>query len=93
MNEIMGMIAEATITVSVLQITIMIIMFSLCLLFRFNKLGLLLAYLYTFHMGWTFCQAELIHKGTQFHTYAMVYVIFGMFVLFLSIVQMFQSQD
>jgi hypothetical protein len=91
--EFLSIVREAHISAPVTQVIIIIVALSMCLLFRFNRTGLIIAYIYTFYMGWQFCQAELMVKAPDLKPYAAVYLIFGAVVLFLTVISMFRSSD
>ena len=91
MSEMMSIIAEAKVVTSVAQILFMVIALSLCLLFRRNRTGLVVAYLYTLYIGWNFCQAEILAKAPHLRPYAYIYLAMGIVVLALTVFGMLKQ--
>jgi len=88
----MILVREANVVVPVTHIVFIILTLSVCLLFRCNSAGLLIAYVYSFFLGWKFCQSDLMTKSDQYQSYVVVYFVFGGIVLLLTIVSMFLIQ-
>lgn len=84
-------IQEGTVAAPVTEIFAMLLALSMCLLFRLNRLGLILAYVFTFHMGWLFCQRGLLVDMPSLRPYSGLYFLFGGAILFLTIIGMTRS--
>jgi len=81
-------IQDASITVPLIELIILFVFLTVCLLLRFSRTGLIVAYLSIYHWGWFFCLHNnyLDHKiRTMFLT---GYIVFGILVLTLAIVAM-----
>ena len=82
---IVDILKTASVTVPAWELAAAFISVSLCMLFRFNQLGLLISYLFTFRLGWIFCQTDLLTKP-QYEAFGPAYLAFGGLVLFLTII-------
>jgi|GEM_PF-1513157 len=81
-------IQDASITVPLIELIILFVFLTVCLLLRLSRTGLIIAYLFIYRWGWTFCLHNnfLDHKiRTMFLT---GYIVFGILVLTLAIVAM-----
>lgn len=91
-SELLSTIGEATITITTTELVLVIIALSICLLFRWNRLGMIVSYLFTFYMGWLFCKKELLSKeSNEFEAFVIGYVIFGCVVLLLAVIDLFRK--
>jgi hypothetical protein len=91
-GEIITLVQETHISVSVSAIVILLVSLSVCLLMRLNSAGLIIAYLFTLHMGWLFCQRELLAKLPGLERYAVIYFVFGGVVLLLAVFGIMQNR-
>ena len=66
-----------------IEVSILITVLTICLLFRFNRIGLVAAYVFTYRWGWLFFSKEN-------HGYLIPYFIFGGLVLFLTVISLFR---
>ena len=82
--EIWTVLLQAEVPMPVPEIIVTLAALSLCMLFRFNRAGLLISYLFVFHMGWLLCQNELVQKHSEYGTFALAYLLLGAVVLCLS---------
>lgn len=53
MDHIIEIIRNASVTLPALEITVLLIVLSICLVFKFSKTGLLTAYAFAYKWGWT----------------------------------------
>ena len=81
-------IQDASITVSLVELVILFVFLTVCLLLRLSRTGLIIAYLFIYHWGWSFCLHNnyLGHKITTM--FLTGYIVFGILVLTLAIVAM-----
>jgi len=93
-SELLNTAAEAKITITTSEVIILMLGLTLCLLFRWNRIGLIVSYLSTFYLGWIFCRDELLAKEkNQFDDFVTGYIIFGVLVLILSVIDMFRKHS
>jgi len=88
-DEVLAIIQQAKIEVHAPQLLLVIAGLSFCLLLRYIRLGLIIAYAYTFHLGWLFCEKDLLSRGDPYDNYAISYLVFGWVLLLLSGIGMF----
>lgn len=88
MDKFMNVIAEAHVPMPMWEVSLLLIGLSACLVLRFNKMGLLAAYLFTFHMGWVALDGELLKQMPSLRPYAWVYFASGVVVLLLALIGM-----
>ncbi|MBN1670929.1 MAG: hypothetical protein JXR37_07845 [Kiritimatiellae bacterium] len=73
-------IMGAEVPIPVWEAMLLLALLTLCLLFRYSRPGLVIAYVFTYRWGWRFCQQGAL---TVWNTFAIVYVLFGTAVLAL----------
>ncbi len=71
---------HSSITLPTLEIMLLLVLITLCLLFRWNRAGLIIAYVDAYRWGWIFFNEAF--KG-QFQDYLVGYYIFGVSVAIL----------
>ena len=52
MDHIVEIIRNASVTLPAMEITVLLIVLSICLLFKFSRIGLLTAYVFAYKWGW-----------------------------------------
>ncbi len=77
-NELNHIIAKSSLTLPAAELTIHIVLLTLCLLFRYSRTGILIAYIFAYRWGWQVVGG--LGGKAQFF-----YLIFGMLVGILSI--------
>lgn len=85
-SELMEMFRTANIVVPAWQLSVALIAISICLVFRLNSSGLILAFLFTFYLGWSFWRTDLLPRSSQFETYGAIYLVCGALVLLLTVI-------
>ena len=91
--ELLQLIKCASVPVPVSELILLLGSLSLCMLFRLPRLGLIFAYICTLHMGWLFCERELLSHPGQSGPFVAIYFFFGGLILFLAIITMLRSTD
>ncbi|OGV62165.1 MAG: hypothetical protein A2498_14110 [Lentisphaerae bacterium RIFOXYC12_FULL_60_16] len=86
LSQILDLIRNANITLPVTEVSILLLLLTSCLLFRFNRTGLMTAYVFAYRWGWMFF-------SDQKQSYVFAYMIFGMAVGFLAVVGMIRSRE
>jgi hypothetical protein len=70
------------------DVMILLVVITLCLLFRWNRAGLIIAYVDAYRWGWVFFNESF--KGL-FQTYLIGYYIFGVVVVLLYLLSWYFS--
>ena len=68
------------------EVMLLVAGLSICLVFKFSRAGLIIAYIVVFRWGWMF-----FTKHNQ--EFFVIYLIFGIIVAALTILGMFQAQE
>ena len=85
-QELIETFKTASLAVPVWQLSVALVAISVCLVFRLNGTGLLLAFLFTFYLGWDFWRKDLLPKSPEFETYGAIYLVCGALVLLLTVI-------
>ncbi len=85
-QQFMSTVTNASITISALELTFVIVALTSCLVFRFPRTGLIVAYLFCYKNGWT---VMLQHSPT----YVAGYMCFGILVGVVSVIGMLKSDN
>jgi len=82
--ELFHTASAAQLELPALEVTILVILLTCCLLFRFTKTGLIVAYIFVYRWGWIFFveQPQEVLVG---------YLIFGCFVGILTVIGMLRT--
>ncbi len=85
MNNLLSFImTKACITLPVMEITLLVLTLSLCLVFRLSKVGLIIAYIFAYRWGWMFFMGQEQH-------FLVAYSITGIAVGTLTVIGMLRS--
>ena len=74
LNELFHAFQQSSITLTTLEVMILLVVITLCLLMRWNRFGLIVAYVNAYRWGWQFFYESF--QG-QFQIYLVGYYIFG----------------
>ena len=80
-SEIFSVIDGANLSLPVIEVTGLMVVVSLCLVFRYNRIGLIAAYLVAYRWGWMFVSSD-------YQQARIPYIWFGGAVTVLSIFSM-----
>ena len=86
LNEFINIISEASLPLPALEIAILLVSLTLCLVFRLNRIGLVIAYLFAYRWGWI----VFVERSQSFLT---VYLLFGSIVGILTVAGLLKSPD
>lgn len=86
LSEVIKILEGATVTLPVLEIASLTLIVSLCLVFRYNRTGLITAYLFAYRWGWPF-----FHGQSQ--QALMAYMWFGGAVVLLTVISMLRDSN
>jgi len=81
-------IQEASITIPLVELIISFLLLTICLLLRFPRVGLIVAYLFTYRWGWLFYLHNNFSGQQARNLFLTGYIIFGIIVLALTVVAM-----
>lgn len=87
-NELLAFsetIREVTITIPSFEIVTLLVLLTICLFIRHYRLGLVVAYVFSYRLGWI---ALARAYGGEVNPYIMLYLVFGLLVLLLCIYTM-----
>ena len=82
--EIVQLIKSASITLPMAELAILIIILTTCLVFHFNRTGIIAGYIFTYRWGWLFFVS---HE----QKYLVMYLVFGVVVGVLAVVGMLKT--
>ncbi|MBA4389299.1 MAG: hypothetical protein C0404_15110 [Verrucomicrobia bacterium] len=82
--ELYEMLRKATLTLPALEVTLLVVIFAVCLVFRFSRVGLVAGYIFVYRWGWIFF-------ADHEQSFLVSYLVFGMVVGTLAVVQMMRS--
>jgi hypothetical protein len=85
-ETIFKVLSNAQITLPMIELALLMIIMTACLLFQYTQTGLVVAYLFCYRWGMVFVQ-------TQSQTIVICYIIFGSMVGILTVVGMFQNTE
>ena len=77
-------LSGASLTVSALELSLLMIILSACLVFRFSKTGLIAAYLFCYKLGW-------IVMSSHSQSYMIGYLVFGVIVGVVTVIGMLKT--
>ena len=58
MSETLDLIQSATVSLPALEVTILLVALTVCMLFEVTRIGLVVSYLFVYRWGWLFFQAH-----------------------------------
>ena len=84
LTNLVSVLTDATLTLPAIEISILLASLSCCLVFRFTRTGLLIAYLFIYRWGWI-----LFLNSAQ--TLMVAYLVFGMLIGIATVVGMLRA--
>lgn len=79
-------LAQGTMTIPFVEGLLLLILLTLCLLFRLSRTGLIVAYLFVYAWGWRF-QEQNLPANSSFHdAFLTAYIVCGILVFAFGIV-------
>ena len=79
---------QAKLSISLVELTLLLVVLTFCLLFRFARIGLLAAYLFIYRWGWIFCKQDFFDNPNIQNLFTTAYIIFGIMVFSFAIAGM-----
>jgi hypothetical protein len=87
LNDLFNIIQHATLPLPALEVTMLLVILTACLLFRFSRMGLFTAYIFTYRWGWT------IFAETKDTEYLTGYLVLGVAAGILAVIGMLYSRS
>jgi hypothetical protein len=87
LSELFNIIQHATLPLPAIEVSMLLAILTACLLFRFTKMGLVAAYLFTYRWGW------LILTEQPDADYLVYYLVFGVAAGILTVIGMLNNQS
>ena len=84
MSETLDLIQSATVSLPALEVTILLVALTVCMLFEVTRIGLVVSYLFVYRWGWLFFQAH--NQGVL-----VAYMIFGCVTGILAVLGMIHT--
>ena len=81
-------LSNAMIYIPGMEAMILLILLTICLLFRITRIGLVLAYIFTYRWGLLFGEQYFAGDARVYHGFLAGYIVFGILVLTLALVAM-----
>jgi hypothetical protein len=90
MNEFMQALTASEVIVPAHEIVVVLVLQSLCYLFRTPRIGLLVSYVFVYRLGWSFMLSRFdLENAPYFYAYG----IFGVLMLCLAFWGMIRDSD
>ena len=83
---------DAVIPIPVLELAVLLLLLMGCLLLRFPRIGLMVAFLFVYRWGWIFCMSSALVDSRMRTMFLTGYVVFGILVVTLTAVAMVLSK-
>ena len=81
-------LSHATISIPGMEAIVLLILLTICLLFRITRTGLVIAYIFTYRWGLLFGAQYFSGDAQLYSVFLTSYIVFGILVLTLAIVAM-----
>lgn len=86
-------LSSVPVQVPLVEMVLMCGVLTVCLLFRFPRVGLIATYIFVYRWAWS-VRDMLYLEGPRHHAmFTTGYIIFGILVLVLSVIGMIRSED
>lgn len=84
-------LSHETICIPATEAIVLLIVLTICLLFRITRVGLVTAYIFMYHWGLLFGEQNLAGDTKAYHVFITSYIVFGILVLTLALVAMMMA--
>ena len=81
-------LSHAMISIPGMEAMILLILLTICLLFRITRIGLVVAYIFTYRWGMLFGEQYFAGDTRVYHVFLTSYIVFGILVVTLAVVAM-----
>lgn len=84
-------LSNATIAIPGMEAIVLLIVLTICLLFRITRAGLVMAYIFTYRWGLLFGEQYFAGDPQVYNVFFTSYIVFGIMVLTLTLVAMIMT--
>ena len=84
-------LSNAMIYIPGMEAMVLLILLTICLLLRVNRIGLVLAYIFTYRWGLLFGEQYFAGDAQVYHIFLTSYIVFGILVMTLAMVAMMMA--
>ena len=84
-------LSNAMIYIPGMEAMVLLILLTICLLFRITRIGLVLAYIFTYRWGLLFGEQYFAGDAQVYHIFLTSYIVFGILVMTLAMVAMMMA--
>ncbi len=81
-------LSSAVVSIPFFETAILLIILTICLLLRWCKIGLLVAYIAVYRWGWIFLESGGLQKDASDQKFLTAYIVLGIIVFTLTAVEM-----
>jgi hypothetical protein len=81
-------LSSAVINIPFFETAVLLLILTICLLLRWCKLGLLVAYIAVYRWGWIFLESGGLQKTSNDQTFLTIYIVIGIIVFTLTAAEM-----
>ena len=81
-------LSHASITIPGMEAIVLLIVLTICLLFRITRTGLVVAYIFTYRWGLLFGEQYFSGDARLYNVFLSSFIVFGILVLTMTIVAM-----
>jgi hypothetical protein len=86
-------LASARLPVPMIETMAVFVALTFCLLFRFSRTGLFVAYAFVYRWGWAARPLILPDDPVAYNIFTVAYIVFGVLVLTFTFVGIMQGKD
>ena len=84
-------LSHATISIPGMEAMVLLILLTICLLFRVTRIGLVTAYIFMYRWGLLFGEQYFAGDARLYNVFLSSYIVFGILVLTLALVAMMMA--
>ena len=84
-------LSHAMISIPAMEIIVLLILLTICLLFRITRTGLVMAYIFTYRWGLLFGEQFFAGDARLYNIFITSYIVFGILVLTLALIAMMMA--
>ena len=84
-------LSHAMISIPGMEAMVLLILLTICLLFRITRTGLVMAYIFTYRWGLLFGEQYFAGDPRVYQVFLTSYIVFGILVLTLAVVAMMMA--
>jgi len=84
-------LSHAMISIPGMEAMVLLILLTICLLFRISRIGHIIAYIFAYRWGLLFGEQYFARDAKVYHVFLTSYIVFGILVLTLALVAMMMA--